>query len=131
LDYELAAVSTGFFCVKTFSGSPCIMRTCIVQVDIWTLIDFLRECKVIPSNKHATTVSQKNAALYVLSVGISTRLCIPLTDQRKEIEHFSVSIFDWLFLTLHFVTTLISNIESGDSTERTMIHLQWWHCGNQ
>jgi hypothetical protein len=103
---------------------------CIVQGDVYeSLCDFLRECKVISSNKLGRTVSQKNAELYVLPFGTSTRLWIPLTDERCEIRHFSVSIFDWSFLALHLVRTLISN--HGDSTERTLIHLQCWYYGNQ
>jgi hypothetical protein len=58
------------------------------------LSDFLRECKAIPSNKHGTTISQKNAELYMLPFGTSTRLRIPLTEQRNEIRHFSLSIFE-------------------------------------
>jgi hypothetical protein len=82
------------FHVKTFSGPPCIMRMCIVQVDYDPLSDFLRECKVIPSNKLGMTASQKNAEFYVLLFGTSTRLWIPLRGQRSENRHFSVSFFD-------------------------------------
>jgi hypothetical protein len=57
------------------------------------LSDFLREYKEIPSKKLGTTVSQKNAELYVLPFRTLTRLWIPLTDQRSEIKHFSVLIF--------------------------------------
>jgi hypothetical protein len=57
------------------------------------LSDFLRECEVILLNKFGTTVSQKNAELYVLPFGTSRRLWIPLTDQKSEVKHFSVSIF--------------------------------------
>jgi hypothetical protein len=60
--------------------------------------DCLRECKTIPSNKFSTTVSQKNAELYVMPFGTSTRLLITLTDQRSGIKHFVVSIF-WLTLS--------------------------------
>jgi hypothetical protein len=70
------------------------------------LSDFLRECNAIPSNKLDTTVSQKNAKLSVLPFGTSTKLWIPLTDQRSEIRHFSVLISE---LTL-------SRISSRDDT---------------
>jgi hypothetical protein len=36
----------------------------------------------------------KNAELYVLPFGISTKLWIPLTNQRSEIKRFSVLILD-------------------------------------
>jgi hypothetical protein len=48
--------------VKTFNGSPWFVRTCIVQVYVSTVEWLLRECKVIPSSKLGTAVSQKDAA---------------------------------------------------------------------
>jgi hypothetical protein len=44
------------------------------------LSDCLRECKAIPSNKLGTTVWQKNAELYILLFGTSTKRWIPLTN---------------------------------------------------
>jgi hypothetical protein len=55
------------------------------------LSGFLWEYKIITSNKSDTTVSQNNAELYELPFDPSTRLWIPLTDQRNEIKHLYVS----------------------------------------
>jgi hypothetical protein len=58
-----------------------------------SLSDFHGECKIIPGNKLGMTVSQKNAKLYPLPFGTSTRLWNALTAQRSEIRRFSVLIF--------------------------------------
>jgi hypothetical protein len=58
------------------------------------LNDFLRECKVIPSNRLGMAASEKNAVLYVLLFGTSAKLWIPLAGKRSEIKHFSVSFCD-------------------------------------
>jgi hypothetical protein len=44
------------------------------------------------STKSGTTILWRNAELCVLSLGMSTRLRIPLTDQRTEIQHLCISI---------------------------------------
>jgi hypothetical protein len=86
------------FWVKPFSGSPCIRGHVLSRWVVNPLSDFLRECKGIPSNKLGMTVSQKNAELYMVPFGTSSRLWIPLTDQRSEIRHFSVLI-SWFTLS--------------------------------
>jgi hypothetical protein len=57
------------------------------------LSDFLREYKVIPSNKFGTIASQNKAELYALPSGTSTKLWMLLAGQRSEMRHFSASIF--------------------------------------
>jgi hypothetical protein len=78
------------FCMKTFSGSLCIMRTCITRWTYQHLRDFLRKGKVIPSNKLGMTVLQKNVELYALLSGTPTRLWILLTTKEVKLVLFRV-----------------------------------------
>jgi hypothetical protein len=64
------------------------MRTRIIQANVQTFECFLREWKAIPLNKLGPSVSQKNAKLYALPFGTSTRLWIPLTDQKMKLDTF-------------------------------------------
>jgi hypothetical protein len=94
-----------------------------------SLSDFIRECKIIPWNKLWTPVSQK----------ILNSMCCLSEHQQScgfhwqtkevEVDPCLCQFFDWRFLALHLMMTLIPN--HGDSPERTMIHLPWWRSGNQ